>query len=201
MSKRTTELLTCPTCNHKSSFNQYHRIDAVHLPHLKQEIIDWDLFKFSCLNCGCQYLIPYETVYYDITKGLEIYYLPTLTTQAYNNLRWSTAHYLRVVTDMEAFVEKVQIFEAGYDDRVIEIMKYILAPKEEEDIQFDYDQMVFTKVGEGNYQFMFIRETEAVASLQFSQEFYDSLQLEYGRKFTETYIVDKSWAYQFISKF
>ena len=150
-------------------------------------------------------VIPYETVYYDITKGLEIYHLPMIAPQSirdkYNDLRSPAIHYLRVVTDMEAFVEKVQIFEAGYDDRVIELMKYILAPKEEEDIQFNCDQMVFTKVGENNYHFMFIRGTEAVASLQFSKELYNSLQLEYGRKFTETHSVDESWVYQFICKF
>jgi hypothetical protein len=48
---------------------------------------------------------------------------------------------------------------------------------------------------------MFIRGTEAVAYLQFSKELYNSLQLEYGRKFTDTHSVDESWAYQFISKF
>ncbi|MGQ7364751.1 CpXC domain-containing protein [Streptococcus suis] len=174
-------------------------------PYIKQEIIDWELFKFSCLNCRYACLNPYETVYYDIVKGLEICYLPIIAHQSigdkYNDLRSPATHYLRIVTDIESFVEKVQIFEAGYDDRVIELMKSILAPKEEEDIQFNYDKMVFTKVGENNYHFMFIRGTEAVASLQFSKELYNSLQLEYGRKFTDTHSVDESWAYQFISKF
>lgn len=50
----------------------------------------------------------------------------------------------RIVSDMESFIEKVQILDAGYDDRLIELMKFILAPKEEEEIQFSYDHMVFT---------------------------------------------------------
>lgn len=74
------------------------------------------------------------------------------------------------------------------------------SPKEEQDIQFNSDHMVFTKVGEDNYQFMFIRGI-TITSLQFSQELYDSLQLEYSRKFMEFYVVDESWAYQFISNF
>ena len=45
---------------------------------------------------------------------------------------------------METFVEKAQIYAAGFDDRLIEIMKYIIAPTEDEDISFTYDHMVFT---------------------------------------------------------
>lgn len=54
---------------------------------------------------------------------------------------------IRVVSDVESFVEKVQIVSAGYDDRAIELMKFMNSTLEDGDIQFNYEHMVFTKVG------------------------------------------------------
>ena len=61
---------------------------------------------------------------------------------------------IRVVSDIESFVEKVQIVSAGYDDWAIELMKYMKymnSPHEDGDIQFNYEHMVFTKVGYESY--------------------------------------------------
>ncbi len=101
---------------------------------------------------------------------------------------------------MESFIEKVQIFDAGYDDRIVELMKFVLAPKEEEDIQFSYDHMVFTKVGNDTYQFMFIYEQRAVASLQFSKEMYERFEAEYFSILDYAYFVDEDWAYEIVSQ-
>ncbi|WP_288598716.1 CpXC domain-containing protein [uncultured Streptococcus sp.] len=94
---------------------------------------------------------------------------------------------IRVVSDVESFVEKVQIVSAGYDDRAIELMKFMNSPLEDGDIQFNYEHMVFTKVGQESYQFMFIDNQTAVASLAFSQEQYESYLSDVEDLETNTY--------------
>lgn len=106
----------------------------------------------------------------------------------------------RIVSDMEPFIEKVQIFDAGYDDRIVELMKFVLAPKEDEDIQFSYDHMLFTKVGDDSYQFMFIYEKRAVASLKFSEEMYEHFKSEYSGLLDDSCFVDEAWAYGTIAR-
>lgn len=50
---------------------------------------------------------------------------------------------MRVVSDIESFVEKVQIVSSGYDDRAIELMKFMNSPLEDGDIQFNYEHILF----------------------------------------------------------
>ncbi|HFR3303585.1 TPA: CpXC domain-containing protein [Streptococcus suis] len=101
---------------------------------------------------------------------------------------------IRVVSDLESFVEKVQIVSAGYDDRAIELMKYMNSPLEDGDIQFNYEHMVFTKVGHESYQFMFINNQTAVASLDFSQEQYEYYLADVEDLEINTYYIDSRWA-------
>lgn len=105
---------------------------------------------------------------------------------------------IRVVSDIESFVEKVQIISAGYDDRAIEVMKYMNSPLEDGDIQFNYEHMVFTKVGQESYQFMFIDIQIVVASLDFSQEKYEYYLADVEDLETNTYYIDSRWAESFL---
>lgn len=107
---------------------------------------------------------------------------------------------IRLVSDMESFVEKVQIISADYDDRAIELMKFMNSPHEEDDIQFSFEHMVFTKVGHDNFQFMFINNQTAVASLQFSKEQYEYFLSDVENIKTSTFCIDSKWAEQFLRK-
>lgn len=218
MTRSTVEFITCPECNHQSGFTTYQSINATLDPKLKQQIIDWELFKFYCLNCGEPRLVCYETLYHDMEHRLMLYYIPAMVNreqeearieEMFNQIkqvegdRYSNSfdtYNFRIVSDMEPFIEKVQIFDAGYDDRIVELMKFVLAPKEDEDIQFSYDHMVFTKVGDDNYQFMFIYEKRAVASLKFSEEMYEHFKSEYSGLLDDSYFVDEAWAYRTVAK-
>ncbi|MGT2895460.1 CpXC domain-containing protein [Streptococcus entericus] len=218
MTRTTVEFIACPVCKHQSGFTTYQSINATLEPKLKQQLIDRELFKFYCLNCGEQRVVCYETLYHDMENRLMLYYIPAVVNREQEVARIEEmfsqikqvegdryfnsldSYNFRIVSDMESFIEKVQIFDAGYDDRVVELMKFVLAPKEEEDIQFSYDHMVFTKVGDDNYQFMFIDEKRAVASLKFSKEMYEHFELEYAPILDDQYFVDEAWAYRTVAK-
>lgn len=103
----------------------------------------------------------------------------------------------RVVTNLEDFVEKAQIFGEGMDDKAIEFMKYLKSPNEDGAIMFSYEHMVFAKVGPVAYQFMFINQKAAVASLNFSSELYLESLEEVAEAGESEYVIDKNWAKKF----
>ncbi len=53
---------------------------------------------------------------------------------------------IRVVDDMEIFIEKVQIVTEGFDDRAIELLKYVTISEETEAVQFSYEHIVLQKL-------------------------------------------------------
>ena len=181
----TTIFLTktnCTNCGKQSIFERFDRVYAVKTPDIISAILDWDFFKFTCHNCNHMVLIDYPTVVVDEEQKTIIQYcadgnVDVLSMQICSLISEGvdlSEYRIRVVSDIESFVEKVQIVSAGYDDRAIELMKYMNSPLEDGDNQFNYEHMVFTKVGQESYQFMFINNQTAVASLDFSQELTQS---------------------------
>ena len=204
----TTIFLTktnCTNCGKQSTFERFDRVYAVKTPEIISAILDWDFFKFTCHNCNHMVLIDYPTVVVDEEQKTIIQYcadgnidvlsmqICSLITEGVNLGEYK----IRVVSDIESFVEKVQIVSAGYDDRAIELMKFMKfmnSPLEDGDIQFNYEYMVFTKVGQESYQFMFINNQIAVASLDFSQVQYEYYLADVEDLETNTYYIDSIWA-------
>ncbi|HFH9947408.1 TPA: CpXC domain-containing protein [Streptococcus suis] len=150
-------------------------------------------------------IIEYPTLYVDEENKAVIQYLPSnfsdrgsVTSIKELAAEFDTSKYkCRVVTNLEDFVEKVQIFSEDMDDRAIEFMKYLKSPNEEEDIMFSYEHTVFTKVGPVAYQFMFINQKETVASLNFSSELYLDALTEVAEAGEGEYVINKDWAEKF----
>ena len=197
--------LNCPSCSVTNSFERYDRIDVSKTPQFRTSLIDWELFKYTCNHCGHQLIIYYPTLYVDEDKKAIIQYLPSncsdlgsVTSIKELAVEFDISKYkFRVVTNLEDFVEKVQIFSEGMDDKAIEFMKYLKSPNEEEDIMFSYDHMVFTKVGPVAYQFIFIDQKEVVASLNFSSESYLDALVEVADAGEGEFVIDKDWAEKF----
>ena len=196
--------LNCPSCGVTNSFERYDRIDASKTPQYKTAIIDWELIKYTFNHSGYQLIIDYPTLYVDEENKAIIQYLPSNYSDVGSvpsikelAAEFDTSKYkCRVITNLEDFVEKVQIFSEGMDDKAIEFMKYLKSPNEE-DIMFSYEHMVFTKVGPVAYQFMFINQKAAVASLNFSSELYLESLEEVAEAGEGEYVIDKNWAEKF----
>ncbi|WP_270737808.1 CpXC domain-containing protein [Streptococcus anginosus] len=197
--------LNCPSCGEANSFERYDRIDVSKTPQFRTALIDWELFKFTCNHCGHQLIIDYPTLYVDKENKAIIQYLPSNCSDVgsvpsikEHAAEFDTSKYkCRVITNLEDFVEKVQIFSEGMDDKAIEFMKYLKSSNEDEDIMFSYEHMVFTKVGPVAYQFMFINQKEAVASLNFSSELYLDALAEVAEAGEGECFIDKDWAEKF----
>lgn len=142
----------CSHCSQATAINVYASINVAQNPELKAKVMDGSLFLWECPSCGTVNLSRYETLYHDPEKKLMVWLMPegeisesqmqaiTMHTKAMGG------YVLRTVSDMGSLMEKVLIHEAGLDDVVIEMCKFVTAREMGKNLQFKF----FKIEGEGD---------------------------------------------------
>lgn len=121
----------CTGCGERHPIKVYRSINIAQDPSLKEKVKDGSLFVWECPSCGRKNLAKYETLYHDPASSLMIWLtpnddIPASQMQAILNHCKAMGEYtLRRVSDVGSLMEKVLIFEAGLDDVVVEMCKYV----------------------------------------------------------------------------
>ena len=149
MSKHHIEKVTCPSCHHEGDFEVWDSINTVLDPAMKEKVLNQSIFLYTCPNCGETFRLNYPTLYHQMEDLVMIYLVPESEVEKtyeifYENnalADFRTEKYLnRIVTSANQLVEKIQIFDAGKDDRVMELVKLLATDsilKNDPDIEFD----------------------------------------------------------------
>lgn len=128
----TTETSSiCRHCGERNSVSVYGGINVGEHPELKAAVLDGSAFLWTCPCCGTQNLLLYQTLYHDpagkimvwLTRGSEE--LEEQVRSTYSKLEGLDDYILRFVDDAGSLIEKIKIFDAGLDDRVVEMTKYV----------------------------------------------------------------------------
>ncbi len=124
-------LAPCSKCGQQHKVIVYRSINIADNPELKAKVMDGSLFLWECPHCGQVNLAKYETLYHDPAKKVMFWLVPqgeisetqmqaiTMHTKAMGG------YILRRVNDMGTLMEKVLIAEAGLNDVVLEMCKYV----------------------------------------------------------------------------
>ena len=124
-------LAPCSKCGQQHKIIVYRSINIADNPELKAKVKDGSLFLWECPHCGQVNLAKYETLYHDPSLKVMFWLIPageisesqmqaiTMHTKAMGG------YTLRRVNDMGTLMEKVLIAEAGLDDVVLEMCKYV----------------------------------------------------------------------------
>lgn len=124
-------LAPCSKCGQQHKVRIYRSINISENPELKSKVADGSLFLWECPHCGQVNLARYETLYHDPAGKLMVWLIPegeisetqmkaiTMHTKAMGG------YTLRRVNDMGSLMEKVLINEAGLNDTVLEMCKYV----------------------------------------------------------------------------
>lgn len=124
-------LAPCSKCGQQHKIIVYRSINTADNPELKAKVMDGSLFLWECPHCGQVNLAKYETLYHDPALKVMFWLIPageisesqmqaiTMHTKAMGG------YTLRRVNDMGTLMEKVLIAEAGLDDVVLEMCKYV----------------------------------------------------------------------------
>ena len=133
MSEKVTA--ACPACGEKHGIEVWNRINVGENPELKAKVKDGSLFVWECPHCGKANLVQGQTLYHDPNERLMIWLMPdgilpeaqekALEAQFEKISQTLEGYTLRRVSDIGSLIEKVNIFDTGLDDCVIEMCKYI----------------------------------------------------------------------------
>lgn len=121
----------CSKCGQQHKVTVYRSINVGENPELKAKVRDGSLFLWECPHCGQVNLAKYETLYHDPAAKVMIWLIPSgevseTQMQAITMHTKAMGGYtLRRVNDMGSLMEKVLAFDAGLDDIVLEICKYV----------------------------------------------------------------------------
>lgn len=124
-------LLTCSRCAEKHSVCTYDSINIAETPELKAKVLDGSLFVWECPHCGTLNLIRSNTLYHDPSERLMIWVtggsaeLEAKIAEAYSKVEELSGYTSRFVSEVGDLIEKVKIFDAGLDDVIMEMCKYV----------------------------------------------------------------------------
>lgn len=199
--------VSCPTCGQsfKKEFNT-----AVFSTSLERDaILRKDFAKAICPACGHEFIVNYRFVYTDDELKYMIINDPKFKDPGHRLALISSFKLLdkarkneadkfsRLMTSNIADLrEKIFILEAGLDDRVVELMKYILL--ESDELSLDHDDIEeFTYEGAGG--FLIKTKNGDVMNLPFVREVYTRIEESYRDKFSDKpELVDRTWAFDFL---
>ena len=131
MSIITEALAPCSKCGQQHKVTVYRSINTSENHELKDKVKDGSLFLWECPHCGQVNLAKYETLYHDPAAKLMVWLIPSgeiseTQMQAITMHTKAMGGYtLRRVNDMGSLMEKVLIAEAGLEDVVLEMCKYV----------------------------------------------------------------------------
>jgi hypothetical protein len=154
MSMPSTHTLTCRKCGRQQDFTIWNSLNVSLNPREKDQLIDGALTQFTCEGCGESAQVVYPMLYHDMEKALMVQFDPQgqappdeMSVMADAAAAGMMADYrLRLVTSWNELIEKVLIFDAGLDDRVLELFKIVVRTQLQKNEQPFLGPMLFAGI-------------------------------------------------------
>jgi len=127
----TNPEVPCSRCGTASQITAYDSINVQDNPELKAKVLDGSAFVWECPHCGAHNLVRCQTLYHDPSEKLMVWLtggsgeLEERVRAAYGGVSELKDYTLRFVDDAGSLIEKVKVFDAGLDDVVMEMAKYV----------------------------------------------------------------------------
>ncbi|WP_293987238.1 CpXC domain-containing protein [uncultured Megasphaera sp.] len=214
--------LTCPQCGKAGIFTVWDSVNTKLDPDAAAAVKSQELFRYHCPHCGTAVTVNYGFLYHDMGRHFMIYYAPGDDDVAnankdmkdnegkFQSMIESAAYVYRLVRTKEDLLEKITIFEAGLDDRLMELTKAAaLAQVGEKEKDFTVTESHFVTADDGSLRLSLVDEkrgqqayvdfTNGLAQLygQFQQHFADDLPAEDAVLAR----IDADWTQRFLNKY
>ena len=194
MSINAQQQIKCPKCGQLHEINVWHSITVSDSPDLKADLLAGKINMFRCDSCGAAALLPTPLLYHDEEQRLMISFTPCtdeLTKQQlFDNIRASSKesgeldalddYNLRFVTDYNALLEKLLIFDNGLHDKVTEVLKLMVLMQEPD--KMEQRTAMFGKTDGDGLEFMvFDKKEEACYTSRVPYATYNTIKEELRR--------------------
>ena len=220
MSLSREEMITCPKCGQQSPFMIWQSVNTMVDPEMKAAVRDLSAFRFTCPNCGNQAVINYGFLYHQMEDRIMVYYAETDKDaedfmSAFNKDKFPEGtkdflgdflndnYMIRIVRSQFELREKLAIFDAGLDDRIIEIFKVILFIKYlERGSKAENIEMFFGRDDQKNIIHI-LEDGRYAASSEINPKAYESIENEYGPHLPDIRkdgpVIDRDYAFRFFT--
>ena len=119
---------SCKHCQKPTEIDVRQSINVALDPELKARVKDGSLFVWECPYCGHRNLALYQTLYHDPDAKLMVWLLPgdaQPPQQVAEAVKQLEGYTLRIVREVGDLIEKVNLHDAGLDDTVLEMCKWV----------------------------------------------------------------------------
>lgn len=131
---KRTEKVICSNCGKIHEIEAFPSINAAEEPELKAKAMSGEMFAWECPSCGTTNLATYPLLYHDPSEKL----LLVLSAAPLNAESCPEGYAGRQVSSVGEFIEKIKIFDAGLDDIIIEMCKFITLQELGKDVELKF---------------------------------------------------------------
>lgn len=211
MSDSYVEKVICPECGREGEFTYWRTINTYTEPVMSKMVRTGEAFMYTCPECGKTTIIDFPFIYHQMEDHMMIYYAKEDDKEnavsffenqdkKFEELKVGGEMYLnRVVTSLDQFLEKLKIFDAGLDDRAVEMVKLLVTGLvEQQNPDFKADEVLFTFGPAGNKMLSFMKDGSVAFSVELPEQLYNSVWEKYSGRWSALRasgpIIDKKWA-------
>ena len=153
----------CHRCSIESRAMAYSSINVGENPELKESVMNGSIFVHECPHCGEKSLLTIPVVYIDPAGRFIIFYSTNdMAVEAPEEGAFA-GFSIRHVREIGELIEKVKIFDAGLDDRVIELCKNVTQMEMQREVPLKFlslngsdNEIIFTYPGKGQMEMIAI---------------------------------------------
>ncbi len=121
--------ITC-YCGHEFKADFPEEIDISMYPEVCEQIISGTFMSVTCEKCGKELKPEFPVYFYNSGDTLDLYFIPEIERGAFMSGR-SSYQASRVAIGFPELREKCSIYQSKLDDRIVEILKFLLYEKAE----------------------------------------------------------------------
>lgn len=191
MSDRQTVQVTCPECGEQAPFEMWTSINTAAHPEMKQAVRDRSAFLFKCPGCGAETTVDYGFLYQDPDSRIMIQYVTDeaqaqkihemLSDRENKRLREirNAGFVIRLVRTAGEMAEKLEIFDAGLDDRIIELYKLSALSavrKENPDFDIEKGEFIFYTDENGERRLQIMNDGQPFGTIAFNEKAYRKME-------------------------
>lgn len=129
--KATTQ---CSRCGAQHSAEVPQSVNAATQPDLREKVRSGVLFTWRCSHCGTLNLLNFPFLYHDPSERLML----VLTDAPLGADGVPEGYVGRQVRSVGELIEKIKIFDAGLDDLIIELCKYVTCQELKKDVPLKF---------------------------------------------------------------
>lgn len=153
MSKQVETEFVCPQCEKPGKAHIYQSVNVTLSPELKEKVLNFELFLASCPHCDAQLAVTNHFLYHDMDRGIMLQMHPLPDRDRWREyVRYDEEGFRQSVGmmggDKTANVpdfricfgplelkEKILLFDAGLNDKVVETCKLRFLVQKREEFQ------------------------------------------------------------------